>query len=71
MTESAQSDERGSDEASDWNDMQSSYDKWDPPSVKDYAIGHTQSGMIFETCDRSVYLCAYVQLTTVNIFGIS
>ena len=50
--------------------MQSPYDKWDPPSVKDYAIGHTQSGMIFETCDRSVYLCAYVQLTTVNIFGI-
>ena len=71
MAESAQSDERGTDEASGWNDMPSSYDKCDPPSMKDYAIGHLQSGMIFETCDRSVYLCAYVQLTTVNIFGIS
>ena len=71
MAESAQSDERGTDEASCWKDMQSSFDKCNPHSVKDYVIGRIQSGMIFETCDRSVYLCAYVQLTTVNIFGIS
>ena len=71
MAEYAQSDERGTDEASGWNDMQSSSDKWSPPSVEDYAIGLIQSGMIFEICDRSVYLCTYGQLTTVNIFGIS
>ena len=71
MAESAQSDERVTDEASGQNDMQSSYDKWNPLSVKDYDIGRIQSGMIFETCDRSVYLFAYVQLTTVNIFGSS
>ena len=71
MAESAQSDERATDEASGWNDMQSSSDKSSPTSVEDYTTGRIQSGMIFETCDRSVYLCAYVQLTTVNIFGIS
>lgn len=71
MAESAQSDERVTDEASGQNDMQSSYDKWNSLSVKDNDIGRIQSGMIFETCDCSVYLCAYVQLTTVNTFGIS
>jgi len=40
--------------------MQSSSDKYSPPSVEDYPIGNIQLGMIFETCDRSVYLCAYV-----------
>ena len=60
MAESAQSDERGTDEASGRNDMQSSSDRWSPPSVEDYTFGGIQPGMIFETCDRSVYLCAYV-----------
>ena len=60
MAESAQSDERVTDEASGQNDMQSSYDKWNSLSVKDNDIGRIQSGMIFETCDRSVYLCAYI-----------
>ena len=50
MAESAQSDERGTDEASCWKDMQSSFDKCNPHSVKDYVIGRIQSGMIFETC---------------------
>ena len=60
MAESAQSDERGTDEASGRNDMQSSSDGWSPPRGDDYTFDLIQSGMIFDTCDRSVYLCAYV-----------
>ena len=71
MAEYAQSDERGTGEASNRDDMQSSSDKLNPPSVEDCAIGSIQLGMIFETCDRSVFLCVYVQLTTVNIFVVS
>jgi hypothetical protein len=40
--------------------MQSSSDKWSLPSVDDYAIGNIELGMIFEICNRSMYLCAYV-----------
>ena len=43
LAESAQSDERGTDEASCWKDMQSSFDKCNPHSVKDYVIGRIQS----------------------------
>ena len=68
MVEYAKSDEVGTDEASGRDDMQSSSTKWNTPSVEDYAIGNIQSGMIFDSCDRSVYLCAYAHLTTVNIF---
>ena len=45
----ATSNEGGTDEASGWGDMQSSSDEW-----------IIILGMIFETCDRSVYLCAHV-----------
>jgi hypothetical protein len=60
VAEYAKPDEGGTDEASGRDDMLSSSDKWSPPSVEDNAIGNIQLGMIFETCDRSVYLCAYV-----------
>ena len=49
MAEYAKSDEGGTDEGSGQDDMQSSSDKWIPPSVEDYAIGCIQSGMILET----------------------
>ena len=71
VAEYTQSDEGGTDEASGCDDMQSSSAKWSHPSVEDNVIGSIQLGMIFETCDRSVFLCVYVQLTTVNVFGIS
>ena len=49
MAEYEKSDERGIGEASGQYDMQSSSDKWSPPSLEGYAISSIQSGMIFET----------------------
>ena len=53
-------DEGGTGEASGQDDIQSSSDTCSHHSVEDYATSSSPSGMIFETCDRSVYLCAYV-----------
>ena len=60
MAEYTKSDEGGTDEASFRDDMQSSSDECSTPSVEDNPIGNIELGMIFETCDRSVSLCAYV-----------
>ena len=61
MAEYAQSDERGTDEASGWNDMQSSSDKWSPTSVGDYVIGFRNlRPFCVPMCICSINNCEYI-----------
>ena len=52
MAESAQSDERGTDEASGRNDMQSSSDRWSPPRGEDYIFDIIQSDDVDKTLEQ-------------------
>ena len=49
--------------------MQSSSDNCSHPRVEDNPIGWIQSIKFLETCDRSVYLCAYVHLNSPPVFS--
>ena len=66
MAESAQSDERETDEASGRNDMQSSSDEWSPPSVEDYTFDCIQSDdvdkIIAQICGRFVSINPWKRL---------